>query len=35
MIVWYRAELIHLSQIIKKAESYIWLKIKKEVISAD
>uniref|UniRef100_A0A671UAW8 ribonuclease H n=1 Tax=Sparus aurata TaxID=8175 RepID=A0A671UAW8_SPAAU len=35
MIIWYRSELTHSIEIIKKVESHIWLKISKEIICAD
>ena len=35
MIIWYRLELTHSNEIIKKVESYFWQKINKEVICAD
>ena len=35
MVIWYRSELTHSIEIIKNVESYIWLKINKEIICAD
>lgn len=35
MIIWYKSELIHSLEIIKKAESYIWLKINKKMLCVE
>lgn len=35
MLIWYKANLVHSIELIKKGEFSIWLKIKREVVATD